>query len=464
MKEADPTLIRYSYEYVPTIKAFSQCDDFIRGLMGPFGSGKSSGCVVEIIKRAHEQRPGPDGIRRTRWAIVRNSYIQLRDTTIKTFCDWIPPDHFGTFFRSTHDYIITGFDGVEIEILFRALDRPEQIANLLSLELTGAWVNEAREVPWPIIDALTGRLMRYPSKREGGPTWSGLILDTNPPDDLSSWYRFFEERRPEGASLFKQPSARGPDAENLPNLPDPSYYENLMRGKDEEWLRVYVDGQYGFVTDGKPVYPEYNDTLHCVECGPVKKKPIRRSWDFGLTPACTFSQIQPGGRWVVFDELTAESMGIDRFSDDVLAHCEEAYSGFDFEDYGDPAGAQRAQTDEKTCFQILSGKGINATPGEQAESMRLESVKKPLRTLLDGKPQFMLDPRCKMLRRGFMGGYQFRRMQTAAERYQEKPEKNQYSHPHDALQYDASRLFAGELRGRENRKREPIRYDDRGII
>jgi hypothetical protein len=72
--------IQYSYESVPTIKRFALSDKRIRGLMGPFGSGKSSGCLWEIIWRAHKQAPGRDGIRRTRWAVIRNTYPQLKDS------------------------------------------------------------------------------------------------------------------------------------------------------------------------------------------------------------------------------------------------------------------------------------------------------------------------------------------------------------------------------------------------
>jgi hypothetical protein len=72
---------------------------------------------------------------------------------------------------------------VESEILFRALDRPEHVSNLLSLELTGAWVNEAREIPWAVIKALQGRVGRFPAVRDGGCVDPGLILDANPPDD-----------------------------------------------------------------------------------------------------------------------------------------------------------------------------------------------------------------------------------------------------------------------------------------
>lgn len=441
--------IHYDYADVPTIKRFALSDKFIRGLMGPFGSGKSSGCVIEIVRRAHQQAVGKDGIRRSRWAVIRNTYPQLRDTTIKTFHTWVPPKFFGNWKEQSHDFLITGFKDVEIEVMFRALDRPEQVSNLLSLELTGAWINEAREVPKIIFEALQGRVNRYPAVMDGGCTWSGIVMDTNPPDADSWWYKMFEEKCPENAELFKQPSGVCAQAENTTHLQKVgrlSYYENLMLGKDPEFVKVYVHGEYGFVIDGKPIYPEYSDQVHCQEIQPILGLSIHRGWDFGLTPACVYTQISPTGQWLILDELVADDMGIDRFSDQAILHANQYYKGFQFEDYGDPAGVQRAQTDEKTCFQILQSKNIQIQPGEQDLTLRMESVKKPLNSLINGKPGLVISPKCRELRKGFQGGYQFRRLQTSQERYTEVPDKNQYSHPHDALQYIGTRLFGPSLR------------------
>lgn len=457
--------IRYSYKDAPTVKAFSKSDKFIRGLMGPFGSGKSSGCVIEIIRRAQAQTPGPDGIRRTRWVVIRNTYQQLRDTSIKTFHQWLPPGIFGQWKQTEHTFLITAFDGCEIEVLFRALDRPDQVDNLLSLELTGAWVNEAREVPWTIIQALQGRVGRYPSAKDGGPSWWGIFMDTNPPDNDSWWYKLFEEKKPENAELFKQPSGLDQSAENRKNLPA-NYYQNLISGAtDEEWIKVYVKGEYGFVTDGKPVYPEYKDSTHCKEFKSTPGIVIERGWDFGLTPSCVFSQMMPTGQWRVLDELVADSMGIERFADQVLTHSSQYYADAKFEDTGDPAGQQRAQTDEKTCFMILQAKGIDISPGEQTLALRIESVKKPLNTLISGEPGFLLHPRCKMLRKGFQGGYQFRRIQTASEKYTDVPDKNAYSHPHDALQYVGTKLFRHALLNRfEEDDDDEFTYQGRSAV
>lgn len=441
--------IKYSYDDVPTVRRFAESNARIRGLLGPFRSGKSSGSIIEIIRRGMAQKPGPDGIRRTRWLVVRNTFAQLEDSTIKTFHMWLPPQYFGKYNATDHNYTITAFENTIIEIWFRALDRPDHVRNLLSVEVTGAYVNEAREVPWAIIDALDGRIGQYPPKNMGGPTWFGMWMDTNPPDTDSKWYRFFEEGNhdPEFAQIFRQPSGRGPNAENLSNLPTPNYYTDLARGKSPEYIKVYIDGEYGFVNEGKLVYPEYGDKIHCHAADPVPGRAIIRTWDFGLTPCCVFNQLLPDGRWLTFDEMTSDNMSIDQFSDDVLAHCSRSFRGdVQYEDLGDPAGDQRAQTDKRTCFEIMQAKGIMIEGSEQDPTLRQESVRKVLRTLTNGEPQFILHPRCRVLRKGFLGGYHRRRMQVSGpERYSEKAEKNSYSHPHDALQYGIVRYFGGGL-------------------
>lgn len=443
-----PSIV-FDYAGSPTLYRFGRSDAFIRGLMGPFRSGKSSACVIEIIRRGLAQTAGRDGKRRTRWLVVRNTYQQLADTTVRTFHQWFPPHQFGDWRPTHHSYIIRGVPGCEMEVLFRALDRPDHVRNLLSLEVTGAWVNEAREVPWSVVEAIQGRVGQYPPKMDGGCTWSGVFMDTNPPDAESKWFKFFEETKhpPEFAQIFKQPSGLSDEAENLRNLnAGRGYYEKLAQGKDPEWIKVYIHGQYGFVVEGLPVYPEYNDNLHCVECATVPEEPVYRGWDFGLTPACVFAQVTPTGNLVVVDELVSDLMGIDRFADEVLLHSSKHFPGRQFIDVGDPAGNAKSQTDERTCFSILNAKGIWAEPGLQTPTLRWESVRKPLRTLgVGGRPMFQMHPRCKVLRKGFQGGYHFRKMKVAGDRFASEADKNRYSHPHDALQYICTIIFGEGL-------------------
>jgi hypothetical protein len=310
-------------------------------------------------------------------------------------------------------------------------------------------------VPHAVIKALKGRVGRFPKVLEGGCVDPGIIMDTNPPDDDSWWYKLFEEDRQDNVAIFKQPSGRGDKAENIAYLP-PDYYAN-MQSSDEDFNRVYIDGLYGYVREGKPIYPGYADTIHCKEFDIPNGVEIWRGWDFGLTPSCVFTLVHPDGRWMVFDELVADDLGITSFADQVNLHTADKYEGYKLRDYGDPAGQQRsamtADKDEKTCFDILKGKGIDIQPSEQNPTIRIESVRKPLDSLKNGKPQFVLHPRCKVLRKGFQGRYQYKRLKIggAEERFQDHPDKNEYSHPHDGLQYVAVKLFGNAVRSREKK-------------
>src|ERR1700744_1722050 len=96
--------IRYSYDPVPTVRRFAHSNAFIRALKGPFRSGKSSGCIMEFPRRGQEQKPAPDGIGPTRWAVVRTTNAQLEETAIRTFHEGMPPAHFGRYYVSDHRY------------------------------------------------------------------------------------------------------------------------------------------------------------------------------------------------------------------------------------------------------------------------------------------------------------------------------------------------------------------------
>ena len=444
---------RISYHAGPTLTAFHKSDVRRRGVMGPVGSGKSTGMCAEIMRRAQEQEPGPDGKRKTRWVIVRNSYRELKDTTLKTWLDWFPELYFGDFKHTDMQHSIRRGD-VEADVLFRALDRPDDVGKLLSLELTGGWVNEARELPLGIIEALDDRIGRYPAVKDGGCTWRGLMMDTNPPDDDHWWYRLAEEERPEGWAFWRQPGGLveesgefvpNPLAENLKNL-EPDFYAQRAQGKSRDHIRVYYCARYGFLRDGRPVWPEYADDVHCAQqvIQPDPSRTLYIGLDFGLTPAALFAQQTLSGRWVWIDELVTENMGVSRFAEILGPKIRREYQGFDIEVWGDPAGNERAQTDEQTPFLILRKHGINAQPAPTNDfDIRRDAVGVPMTRMFDGLPGFMVSPKCRMARKGLAGGYHYRRIQIAGEeRYHDKPVKDRYSHVCEAGQY--AMLGAGE--------------------
>jgi len=462
------------YKAPPTIASFMVCPAFYRGLMGPVGSGKSSGCCVELLHRAFAQAPGPDGVRRTRFAVVRNTYRELRDTTVRTWLHWVPEEDFGPFGWTdlAHHLRLAHPKGglVDAEVLFRALDRPQDVKKLLSLELTGAWFNEAREMPLTLVEAMGDRVERFPAAKDGGCTWAGVIMDTNPPDADHWWHRLAEETRPAHWAFFTQPggvleraAAPGkepvfvpnPRAENLDNLA-PQFYEKRVSGKSAAHVRVYYCARYGFVQDGRPVYPEFDEARHVArtELAAAKELPLLVGLDFGLTPAAAIGQRLPDGRWVILDELVATDMGMLRFAEELKRLLETRYAGLTPHIAGDPAGVARAQTDERTPFDILRAAGLDARPATTNDPLlRREAVAAALARDVDGRPGLVVNARCRVLIKGMAGAWNHRRVQIAGQaRYVDTPDKNRYSHICEAAQYllagacELRRLLGGDER------------------
>jgi len=314
-------MVRVQYNAPATVGRFLQSTAFVRCCVGPVGSGKSSGCVVEILRRAVEQAPSEDGIRRTRFAIIRNTYSQLRDTTRKTFEQWVP-DALGEWkeqqFAFHIDFPHPDGTRVQSEVLFRALDRPEDVKKLLSLELTGAYINEAREIPKHILDVLETRVGRYPAKMQGGPTWFGIWLDTNPWHTGHWGYKLFSKTKPPGYELYEQPGGRSPEAENVENLP-PGYYDRLCHGKDSEWVRSYVDGQYPS-SDVGSIFGAWISQLEArggLEAFDHPTDGVFTSWDLGRSDSTSiwFWRVNEWGVADVIDHYEAHGRGLSHFFD-----------------------------------------------------------------------------------------------------------------------------------------------------
>jgi len=76
------------YTAPKTCANFMLSQSFVRILMGPVGSGKTTALLMEILHRGLAQAKGPDGYRRTRWAIVRQTLSQLKMTILLDLLNW----------------------------------------------------------------------------------------------------------------------------------------------------------------------------------------------------------------------------------------------------------------------------------------------------------------------------------------------------------------------------------------
>jgi hypothetical protein len=426
----------------PTVQDFMLDDQHvIRVLVGPLGSGKTMGCIMELLRRAIEQEPS-NGVRYTRFALIRNTLQQLRQTVLADAIQYMG--------ETVHYYVtdstlqvrlhLPDGTGVHSDWMLLPLDNKEDVRRLLSMQLTGAWINELREVPFDIIRPLLGRCGRYPSKALGGATWRGIIADTNPWDTESPYHdRLVLNPHPSWA-LYHQPSGIGPDAENVENLPD-GYYDELMGDKDVEWSLVHVESQWGESNAGQAVFRRtFHAPTHVKDMSVTvnPNKPLMIGLDFGRTPCALIGQHDNYGRAIIMKEIVTEGMGLVQMLQEHLKPVLLAppFAGKRVFVVGDPAGRQRSQTREETPFDVLKEEGFLAYPAStNVIDMRLLAVEKFLRQQVMGQPALQISRiGCPILISALGNKYRYRRRRDGV--LDDIPEKlHPWSDICDALQY-----------------------------
>lgn len=470
-----------TYKPTETQRNYMLDEAYVRVLAGPVGGGKSVTCVHELVRLACGQAPNAKGVRKTRAVIVRNTADQLALTTRKTVFDWLPPGEAGIWKAVEKTFILMAKlpDGtqVESEWLFIALDTPDDVRKALSLETTFLWGNESRELHPDVVDGLLGRLNRYPSMKDGGPTRSCALFDTNMPDEDTWWHNKMEEP-PSNWAVYKQPAAIikperyielfgeepeevlldkdgqewvvNPNCDNYDHLPK-QYYPNIIPGKSEDWLRVYLRSEYGRSLSGTPVYEKtftYDFHVAKDKLVPIRgdSYPIIIGIDFGRTPSAVFKQRDPRGRVLTLGELCAENMGIETFINTKLnAHLANHFAGCTFVCAPDPAGFAKQQLNEMSLVDTLKRAGFKCVrPPTNDPEKRVQGVERLLNQQLEGKAMYLIDPGCEKLIKGFRYGYRYKIKKNGE--MEDKPDKNEFSHVHDANQY-ADAIIDMNVRG-----------------
>lgn len=460
-----------------------------RYIVGPFGSGKTEGSLAEIPRRASMQRSSTmNGLRKSRWAVVRNTVPELRETTIKSWLDRYPSGRrsdgcLGHYMSTTKTYYIQ--DGnVDAEVIFCALDDAADVTKLLGMQLTGANLAEFREIPRDIVEALDGRIGRYPREDEGGATWVGIWGDSNAPEEGSYWHAKmeglnpddFKKKMPTDWAFFRQPPAMiehsegegekrrkwymlNPDAENLNNL-RVDYYQNLIKDKSEDFIRVNVLAQYGRSKGGFPVHPEFDRRIHVAKQSliPSRELVLLVCADFGMTPALALKQQDAFGRVLTLDDIACFDMGLERaIETKLLPLLKKKYNGgakngaYEIIVTGDPSGETRAQGDETTCVEIFReykkwlGKvkmaSTNAPVARRGGTDHFLIKKNP--------PTYLVDPGCDATIQALSGGFMFKKHKDG--RHSEEVEKNDHSHIGEANEYGDMWFHEGRRRKAEQR-------------
>ena len=462
-----------NYIPYPTPMLFhSQHHFMLRGICGPFGSGKSVSCIEELLFIAMRQAPAANKIRSVRFGVIRATYPNLKNTVRKDMLKWYPSECGGIKESVPMEglYEIPLGDGTKIrmELLLLAAEDEADVKKLRSLNLTAIWINEATEVASQVLDAAIERIGRFPTGDDGLCTWGGVILDYNKPPrghwlhkliydaDLPDNYQFYEQP----PAAFKTISDDGIityelnlQADNLGNLVE-GYYQNQIDvrrrkgdfdGIDQLLCLLDVDDKRG-----KPVWAGFSRDRHVASAQilPIPGQDLLISIDTsGIHPAALFWQFT-GHQWAILDELYGEGTGFEdfvygallpviqtryRMSSSVLAICDPA----------DARNSLTATTPTATLQEanIPAKKAVTNNP-----KSRIEAVSQLLNRDSGG---ILISPNCELLITACAGGYRYKKTAisgTIDVTYSSSPEKNEWSHPADALQYGALHVLrVGQL-------------------
>ena len=477
-------------------------------IRGPVGSGKSVTCCWDIRIMADNQKVAEvveDGVKkRIRWSkflIGRHSFPALMATTIETWLQWFPQTvmHMSSPLTGRLEEPSMKNDGtiVRIDLVFYAFESKNIRNDLMSLEISGAFVNEATQISWKLIDEMHGRIGRFQPVKGVQLDSFGVLMDTNSPDESNWWYRkecvekpdkmlFFvqppallQKKRPDGTLYFVDNDGRDFEtlgiraAENVENLKEGFYYWHKQTvGADPDKVKRLILNQFGTSVEGRPVYPEYNDDVHCYK-GEIRYQrglTLLMGSDFGRTPSTGIAQLGINGVLYVLDEVTAENMSADQFIEQLLMPLLANKYGFPncpHINFGDPAGNNYNEVVSVSAIETFNRYGIKtkAAPGLRNNEfqIRIDAVSKLLRRSYKGVAAVQISENCKMLRKGFNGYYCYRKLRTGVEgdeRYTPEADKNKYSHIHDAFQYLCVGAFengvdyslpTGELMSRNSR-------------
>lgn len=370
------------------------------------------------------------------------------DTTFKSFNAFFKDGEAGKWKATEKTFVLSPASDTIIEFMFRPLDTEADIARLLSLEVSGIWFNEAREINEQVFIAAVGRIGRYPSDLQGGCDRKILLMDTNPPEEDSWLYKLIEENPPANFKAFIQPPALvpgtydvNPDAENLDHLPK-DYYETqvAMAVNNEEYINVYLRNMYGKTNAGKPVFPMFNPSLHIARTTltPNPLLPLCIGFDPGLNSGLTFGQYTLNGQLLIFDCLSTQDMGTERLIDNKIKPLlRQKYPNFETIFCPDPAANNRSSNDEKTAVDVLRKAGFKVKFVDMNNTIlpRLEAGEYFLSRLTDSGPALLIDPiGGKPLIKALGGGYRYAKTK-APDAERAEPEKNVHSHPADSFTY-----------------------------
>lgn len=439
-----------AYEANASAIPFHQSRARVKGLMGPVGSGKSLAWMMQFVMHATRLTTS------LRSVVIRQSWPELRDSTKVTWEKWLAP--ISEWRQTDHQMSVTlrgSKDGIvrQHTMDFRHAKRPADATRFLSTEYGQIILEECVPafdvgrgvigggIAKEIFDVALLRLRQpevpdpellcifnAPPKRHW--TYQNLVGPSTSPEGR-------ETLRRKGYAFFSQPAF-----ENKKHLPA-GYYESLLETLSPELADRFVRGIPLTVFPGMPVYQEILEDVHIVEDLPLLRSlGLITMHDFGRTPAAIIAQVTQEGQMRFLREIQLWGASSERMAEVLERVLRDDFRGLPWvRGWGDPAGQNPTETDDRTSFQILAAKGFPLSPGAETFAARKEAMKQRAARMVGREPALLISSSgCPLLCEALLGGYRYPK--SADGQIGESPLKNDYSHLANAAEYGVSGEFS----------------------
>lgn len=405
---------QYDFRYAATLRrAALDHDKAVRIVWGPVESGKTVWLLLQLFAIACTIPRCHDGIRRSRFLIVRGTDAELQRGIMRTWANLFPEEQWGAPQGSMPSIHKLKFLDVEAEFEFFAFEDDSEpvLKKLRSTEYTAAAINEGQFTPLRLVLAIRQRTGRFPDKVRC-PDFDRkkrVVMDMNAPRTSDHWVLYmngdvpipadmpqserYQYRLPPDWAIYKQPgvvlpryTADGeiegfdinPEAENLPYQSAEEILRVCAVGDLDDILRDYCN-RIVFVKQGQPRYPKFKRTWH-VSSGAleiVRDVPPIIGYDPGLTGAAVIFQ-RVNGQWRALREMNASRdisvRGAAKQGERMLEILRRDFSWFKQSGascWGDPYGEWGTTDENATFYNILRDMGLDFRSPEPKDNPTL---------------------------------------------------------------------------------------------
>ena len=456
---------------------------------GAMGCGKTFSTMKQLITLAYHSPADRWGIRESRHLVCRNTYRELRDTSIVSFFSaW--PSEFPLKWSKAHNEGITEFkrkdDGttVKAKFMFWAFDNDKDFSKLKSFNCTSMYLQEGCELDEKIWEFGCLRVGRYPDKKnfDYNVNLRKIILIETNSFDYDHWlYQLFYVKNKNNKKFGIVESGNQLDpaqAENLKWLPD-NFYEDVIATNSPEFVDINVRNKFGKYRDAKLVYNAFNEKYHiCDEPIRPEDGPIFAGIDNSLNAAVVVVQKVANQRYKLIWSRQIYNTGMNT---SLMTMFREAYDLFPpnvwkWEIGGrDPIFSRRQEGDsvrlEVFCQSAENKYGVCKTVAAESGTnldIRINAVNEKFATRCGhtGKPLLMIHISCTHMIEAIRN-YVYDKVKgdVGGKRYKDKPTKNRFADPCNALEYALLRpkdagLIAKELGYNYTRDESPLENNE----